>query len=132
QGALRSRWSWYKRWRGLPEPIQQAEIARHDLGIRIWRLVKQIRITSDEDEKFRLTEQLSQAVSEKFDAEQAIRECRLAWLEERIKQLQAELKQRKEHREQIIEGEVERYLEGRLRQFQRKRPGAGAAPDRDD
>jgi len=104
----------------MPPEARPAAEARHKVRRRIWRLTRQIGRATDEKARGRLSAELRQAVTEEFDARQALHEHKLARLEEEIRRVRAELKDRREHRKQIIAERVEKLLKRASR-----RPGRG-------
>ncbi len=110
--AIRSLSRWYRALDDMPEEVRNAEIARYDTRLKIWKLSRQIRETTDAEDKAKLTGEMREAAASLFDAEQVVREYHLQQLEQRVKELKAELTSRKEQRDDIIDQWVKHFVEG--------------------
>lgn len=126
--AIRSLAHWHRRLAEMPEKVRNAEITRHDTRLKIWKLAREIRKTSDADRKASLTGELRKATETMFNADQVIHEYHLKQLEQRVKELRAELKAHSEQRNEIIDQRVKDYLKGRVRKSQRHPPRPGERP----
>lgn len=129
QRALARAWRWYQRTRNLSPGARKASIGLAKTRARIWRLVVAIRKAPDSKTKEGLVTELRQAVAEQFDAEQTLRENRLAQLEQEIKQLRLELKERANQRNQLVTERVKRYLKATTRPSRTRRPGRHLEPE---
>lgn len=101
-----------RRAKSMPPEMRETMLAERDARMRIVLRIREIRQAQSESEKQQLTSQLRQDVSDHFDAEQQLREQRLAQLAEQLKRLGEELKTRGENREQIVAERVESWLSG--------------------
>ena len=72
---------------------------------------------------------MAKVIAERFEAEQAVREHRLADLEAQINRLKAELAERRRNRDNVVRDMVERIIKT-AKDFARSKllPSAGAAP----
>ncbi len=119
--------SWYlflQRWKHMSPELRDATIREREAQVRILKTVRQIHATEDPAEKERLREQLNEDVTEHFEAEQKLREQRLAQLIEQINRIRSEMKERSEQREKIVAERVVKWLERRERP-ERKGPRRG-------
>ena len=89
-------------------------IEERQLKMQAMALAHKIRETKDPDEKEKLTGQLRQVLNRTFDLELATHEAHIRGLDERIEQLRRELKERADHRREIVEKRLNEALEGKL------------------
>ncbi|HAU38787.1 MAG TPA: hypothetical protein DCX07_13855 [Phycisphaerales bacterium] len=115
-------WQWYQDIENMPEKVRQAVSAKQDAEVRIGQILREYRDSSSDSERAELKSKLRAVMAEHFDAEQVEREWRLSQLEDRIKRLRAELKERIERREKIIDVRVAQWLEQEGRPLHRPRP----------
>lgn len=101
-----------RRFVGMPPNVREYAQAEYEARLKIFRLLSAIRETTDETKLSGLKDELRSAVAERFDAEQKGRAERLAALEEQIKRLREDLKQRLASRDKIISERVSRWLAG--------------------
>jgi hypothetical protein len=90
-------------------------------GSEIGKLLAAYRESTDEKERSRLTDELTKAVTEEFDARQKSREAELAQLEEQVRKL-GELQRRRE-------SEKTQIVADRVRQLVREADGLGWGGD---
>ncbi len=106
---LRSRWWFLRSLKQKPERVREAYIEQYKSTTHIWRIVRKYRNAKGAEAKKKLEASLQEEVTKLFDAEQIIREYRLAQLEERLKQLREEHRRRARDRDKIIPERVEQY-----------------------
>jgi len=102
----------YRKFLGMPAGVREQAQIEHEARMKVYRALRAIRETKDAAKLSDLRDELRQAVAEHFDAEQKGREKRLAFLEEQIKRLREDLKNRLENRDKVISERVERWLQG--------------------
>lgn len=110
QAALRSAWRWYRRWKTMPDEVQQAANDARNAKIAIYRITKELRRIEDSYMRTRLAKELRDAVRREFQAELVVREYRLDQLEAELNRLREELRQRREDAGEIIDARLERHL----------------------
>lgn len=88
-------------------------LEERQLKMRAMTLAHQIRQTEDAQQKEELTAQLRQVLNRTFDLELATHEAHIRGLDERIEQLRRELKERAEHRSEIVEKRLKEAMEGK-------------------
>jgi hypothetical protein len=118
RAALHTAWRAYQVWKDLPPEMQKLQDVQARARLDAWRLVKELRGARDPADKERLRARLHEALAAEFAAEQAIREYRLDQLEEQLKRLRAEVKERADNRAQFIEKSIDDLLAGRNRALQ--------------
>ena len=111
--SLRAVEGFLRRWRNLPEKIRESTLRERDARIRALQMVKQFQQAKDPADQARLRGELRQAVAELFEAEQVIREHRLAELEAQIAELRKELESRRARGAQGLDERVEQLLQSR-------------------
>ena len=79
--AMGRMWGWYQRWKTLSEGERKAALKQEQAGLRIWPLVRAYHRTDAAADEQRLTTEIRQAVTQRFEAEQTFQEQRLAQLE---------------------------------------------------
>lgn len=109
--ALAAAWRRYLSVKSYPPEIQQAIRTQQTARLKSWKLSRRYRDAKDESDKQALRSELLKVMGQEFDAEQKVREYRLAQLAERIKQLRADLKERSERRDEVIGENLKRLLE---------------------
>ena len=108
--AMAGMWRWYQRLQRMPREEREAYLKMQEARIKALRLARAIRGEKDDQKIAKLKEQLREAAAEQFQAEQVRFEARLVRLEEHVKRLRADLKDRKQRRDQIIAERIERLL----------------------
>jgi ribosomal protein S15P/S13E len=112
----------------MPPKLRDATIRERDAQVRIVKRIREIRRTNDPAEKEKLKQQLRKDVADHFEAEQELREQRLALLIEQIDRIRSELKERREQRDKIVKERVEEWLKRPVRRGpsrgRRRRPPA--------
>lgn len=129
--ALGGMWWWYQRLERMPEEEREAYLKVQESRIKALRLVRAIREDKDQQKVAKLKQQLHQTVAEGFEADQVLFEARLVRLEQRVKRLREDLKDRKQRRDEIIDEQVKKMLEakpGAARRGRRRRPPNDARP----
>ncbi len=76
-------------------------------------LAAKARTAEDPQEKEAFTKELRKVIDRMFGLELATHEAHIRGLEERIEQLRRELKERAEHRREIVEKRLKEALEGK-------------------
>jgi len=109
--ALGAMWRAYQQYRNLPADMQKVADQAQQARIKAWRLSREMRAAKDDESKTRLRAELTETLQIEFDAEQKMREYHLAQLEEQIKRLAAEVKERAQQRDHVIEENLTRLLE---------------------
>jgi hypothetical protein len=104
-------WRWYQGWRNMSEEGREAALQLEQSRLRMFQLMRQIRMAPPGEPRRRAIESLREALREQFEAEQLIREKRLAQLEEELKRIRAEMKERSERQREIIDERLERLME---------------------
>jgi len=129
--AMFGMWRSYKRVQGMPEAERKAYLKVQESRIKALRIVRAIRGEKDQQKVAKLKEQLRQTAAERFEADQVLFEARLVRLEQRVKRLREDLKDRKQRRDEIIDERVKKMLEAKpdeARRRRRHRPPKDAAP----
>lgn len=111
--ALAGLWRLHQRLRYMPKEEREAVLAEQDARRKVYRLARAARQEKDAAKAARLKQELREAVAAQFQAEQTRFEVRLVQLAKRIKRHEAELKDRKARRDEIIAERFARALEGR-------------------
>jgi len=128
QRTIRSMWYFISGLKSLPEPVRDAEEARHMLRIQMWRLAKELKDTQSPGRKKELTKQIHELADKHFDADQIIRQHRLSQLEGYIERLKRELKERAQDRQAVVRETVERMISSAERYRQRSERGPRSRP----
>ncbi|MGC9454653.1 MAG: hypothetical protein ACP5HU_07295 [Phycisphaerae bacterium] len=110
QAAVHAAWRWYRRWKSMPEEVQQAANDARNAKIAIYRVTRELRDVEDSYMRTRLVGELRQAIRQEFQAELVVREYRLNQLEAELKRLREELRQRREDSEEIISQRLQRHF----------------------
>ena len=113
RGYYRSLWrAWrmYLRWRAMGPKAREAVADQERARLEIYRLVGALRRTPQGPARQRLVQEIRKAVTERFEAEQTLREQKLADLEREIKRIREELKDRAKQRDKIIAQHLQRLL----------------------
>lgn len=126
--ALAAAWRAYLGWRNLPPDVQKAQQAVQQARLEAFRIGREFAAAKDDAQKQRLRSRLLQVLGQEFDSDQVVREYRLGQLEEQIKRLRAELKDRADRRTQVIERTVSDLLAGGKPEFGPARPRARSRP----
>lgn len=127
QRAIRWIWHSLERRRHLPEEVSDAYDVRQYSFVRMWRLAKELHEARDDATKKDLGKRLRVLAEKLFDADQIIRGHRLKLLEDQIKHLKEELKERAQNRSVVIEEDLERMKEQAERMGPHRR-GPGSRP----
>jgi hypothetical protein len=90
-------------------------------------LADRLRAAQDPAERDRLQTQLRETVGKLFDAELATREAHIRLLEKKLKEIQAELRQRADQREAIVQNRTEEMLKPEPQDAER--PGKDQRPE---
>ncbi len=133
RGVIRSWWYFIQKVQHMPPELLDATIRERDAQVQIIKRIREIRRTDDPAKKEKLKQQLRKDVADHFEAEQRLRELRLARLIEQIDRIRSELKERREQREKIVEERVEEWLKrpvrrGRPRGRRRRAPAPETQP----
>lgn len=104
--ALASTWHMMQ----MPAEIQKLAEQEQQARLKAWRLSREF-LKADEAQKATLRKELTDTLGTAFDAEQQMRERRLAQLEDEIGHLRAQVKDRVEQRGRIIEENLKNLLE---------------------
>ncbi len=99
--------------KGRDEAAFRKAIEERRLRMRAVDLAAKARTAEDPQEKEAFTKELRKVIDRMFGLELATHEARIRGLEERIEQLRRELKERAEHRREIIEKRLKEALEGK-------------------
>jgi len=110
QRSLRAVQGFIRRLRRMPEQAREAALREKDARIRVLQLLQQYQQTQDPRRAQRLEVELRQAVAEQLEAEQIIREQRLAELEQQIAELRRDLAERRRQRDRLLEERVAHLL----------------------
>lgn len=102
-------WQWVSRFKQMPKDLRDAYEDRHRAFVDMWRLAKQRADAKDPAARNRIDKRLYEVCARLFDAEQIIREYRLKQMEEQIKRLREDLKERARNRKTVIGEMVERF-----------------------
>jgi len=132
QRTARALYWFMHRVKAMPSHVQGPYIKMTDLSVKIWQKVRQLREATDAAQKKLLTAELRELVDQRFEPEQVVREYRIAQMEDQIKRLREQLKDRAAHRAQAVDESLTRYLKlstrpaygfgTRLRRPRRPRP----------
>jgi ATP-dependent Lon protease len=106
--AMSRMYSAMKRWKQMPQTLQDATNNERDAQLRIMAVIKQMR-QADDAGKQRLEAELERAVSEHFQAEQMLRELRLQYLDQQLRDLRDQLGQQEFQRNTIIAERIARW-----------------------
>jgi hypothetical protein len=129
--ALRGLWQWYQRYKGAPADLQKAMMDEQETRMATWRISRALGQAADPAEKTKLAAELRDALDKQFNAEQTLRECRLADLEQQIKHLREELDQRHQQREQILKDRMDDMIRSSTQPAPPREPGHEPGPGRD-
>ena len=105
-------WHRYQDWQEMGEELGELAAAKQELAIRSLRLARLWRQAADADEKEEIAERLRSVLAEKFDVEQLYHEKRLQEMQEQIENLRTQLASRAQRRDEIIQQELDRKLDG--------------------
>ena len=97
--------------KGRDEAAFHKVLEERQLRMRAVDLAAKARGTEDPKEKEALTAELRKVIDRMFELEMATHEAHIRGLEERIEQLRRELKDRAEHRRQVVEQRLKEALE---------------------
>jgi hypothetical protein len=100
----------YQQFKMLSPEMQQAMIARQQARLRSWRLSRAYLQADDDKDRESIRQQLIDSLGEEFDLEQKIREYRLEQMAEQLERLRENLSQRCEHRDTIVENDMNKLL----------------------
>jgi hypothetical protein len=113
--AMSAAWRVYQALKDMPPEIQEAHKTQLDSRVKAWRVSRDYLAAQAGPEKDKLRARLTELLGAEFDAEQTIREYRLNQLEDQLKHLRAELKDRQDRRGQVIEQNLQELLSGKFR-----------------
>ncbi len=113
--ALSSAWKSYLGWKDLPGDVRKAHLTQARVRVEAIRVSRELLAAQDPAQKEKLRARLAELLGQEFDAEQKLREYRLGQLEEQLRRLRAELKDRADRRAQVIERMVGDLLAGKIR-----------------
>ena len=99
--------------KGRDEAAFRKAIEQRQLRMRAVDLAAKARTAKDPQEKEAFTKELRKVIDRIFGLELATHEAHIRGLEERIEQLRRELKERAEHRREIVEKRLKEALEGK-------------------
>ncbi|KPJ74978.1 MAG: hypothetical protein AMS14_04480 [Planctomycetes bacterium DG_20] len=99
--------------KGRDEAAFRKAIEERQLKMQAITLARKIRETENPREKQELTAQLREVLNRTFAVELTTHEAHIRGLEERIEQLRRELKDRAEHRQEIVEKRLQEALQGK-------------------
>jgi len=108
--TARALYLFMRRVKALPAHVQGPYIEMTDLTVEMWKRAQALRDLTDPQEKARHLAELRELAARRFDAEQVVREHRIAQLEEEIAHLRQQWKERSANRRQAIEESVSRFL----------------------
>ncbi len=119
-----------RRLKGMPEELREAHETRQEAHVRMWRLAKSLESAEDPVARRMVEKKMREQAELYFDADQVIREYRLAQLAEQIRVLREELAARKKDREAVIEEMIQRTRSAAAKYGDRfprpgRRPGPG-------
>jgi hypothetical protein len=115
RGQLVIAWRAYQVWKDLPPEIQKLYETQQRSRLEAWRQAQNFMNTKDSAQKERIHDRLMETLGSEFDAELGIRQYRLGQLEDQLKRLRAELKDRADHRAQGIEQNLQDLLTNKFR-----------------
>jgi len=104
--------SWYYWMQGLkryPEALQKVYVVQQETYTRIYRLVADLRVATDDTQRKALQDQLKTQVTQLFDAQNASREYRVAQLEAELQLLKSGIAETKKNREQKIDENLRKW-----------------------
>ena len=113
--AMSAAWRAYQVLKGMPEDIKKYHEQQIDSRVRAWRVSREYLAAKDGPDKDKLRARLVELLGAEFDAQQAISEYRLTQLDEQLKRLRAELKERQDRRDQVIAQNLQDLLAGKFR-----------------
>jgi len=102
-----------KRLKASHPEAYEAALEERRLRARVAELAGRVRQTAPGPERDELTDELRETLGRLFDAETKARSAQIHELENRLRQLQEDLRRRAEHRDEVIEGILKRILEGK-------------------
>jgi gas vesicle protein len=105
----------YQFVKDMPPEIQRAHETQVRVRVEAWRTSREYLAAVDPALKDRLHSRLQELLGQEFDADQTIRDYRLNQLEEQLKQLRAELKERADRRSQVIGQSLQELLAAKVR-----------------
>lgn len=127
------------------EAAFQKAIEERRIRMRAAELAQRVRETENQQEREALVQELRGVINEMFELEIATQEAHIRGLEERIEQLRRELRERADHRREVVEQRLREAMEDRPEprepgppnrgQFREDRPGPPgppAGPPRDE
>lgn len=107
-GRLQRVWRWIQRYPA--GEVRKAAVARHLLGVEIYKVRRAHGEATDKAQKAKLREQLTKLVGERFDYDQIVKEYDVKRLEKQLADLKAEIAERRRNRAKTIAALVERLL----------------------
>jgi hypothetical protein len=110
RGVLYRHWLDWQQLQRMPKEVQQAHTTIEQGRRAMVKLMVQYRRADNDQARKKLTSQIRSLAADIYDAHLKMREYKITELETRIKQLRAELKDRRENRDQQIEKNVRRLL----------------------
>jgi hypothetical protein len=113
--AMSAAWRVYQVLKDTPPEIQKAHETQLHARVEAWRVSRDYLAAQAGPDKDKLRARLTDLLGAEFDAEQIIREYRLNQLEDQLKRLRGELKDRKDRRDQVIAGNLQDLLSGKFR-----------------
>jgi hypothetical protein len=118
--TLRFVWYSLERQKLLPEDVRNAYDVLHGARVKMWGLAKELEKAKDPAARDDLEKRLREQAVEFFQAEQTTREHRLKQLEDQIKRLKEDLKERLRNRATVVKEIVER-MKGEAARYGRPR-----------
>ena len=113
--ALVAAWKQYQTWKDLPPEVQKMFASQQQARLDAWRVSRDFFSAKDPNQKERIRARLMEILGVEFDAEQGVREFRLGQLEDQLKRLRAELRDRADRRAQVIEQNLQDLLASKSR-----------------
>jgi ATP-dependent Lon protease len=113
--ALAEAYRAWQFWKDMPADVQKAHEAQVRAKVEAWRVSRDYLAATDPAQKDKLHARLQELLGQEFDADQTIREYRLGQLEEQLKRLRNELKERADRRSQVIDQSLQELLSTKVR-----------------
>ena len=107
-------------WKDMPLEMQKLHETQARARVEAWRTSREYLAATDPAVKDKLHARLVELLGQEFDADQAVREYRLGQLEEQLKRLRGELKDRADRRSQVIDQGLQNLLAGKARPDSRR------------
>ena len=101
-------WRWVQRYPA--GEVRKAAVARHLLGVEIYKVCRAYHEAADEAQKAKLREQLTKLVGERFDHDQIVKEYDVKRLEKQLADLKAEIAERRRNRAERIATSMKQLL----------------------